>query len=54
MYIPQQRDRSNRNVVVLRNVSIDSGGRYKCEVLTENPNFEKEIQYATMNVVGEI
>lgn len=44
--------RSGRNVVVLRNVSRASAGKYKCEVLADYPSFEKDADVASMDVIG--
>ncbi|XP_071524574.1 uncharacterized protein [Panulirus ornatus] len=43
--------RSGRNVVVLRNISHDSAGRYKCEVLADYPSFEKDSDITQMKVI---
>ncbi|XP_042234423.1 uncharacterized protein LOC121874354 isoform X2 [Homarus americanus] len=42
---------SGKNVVVLRNISHDSAGRYKCEVLADYPSFEKVSETAKMEVI---
>nr|XP_053629465.1 uncharacterized protein LOC128686548 [Cherax quadricarinatus] len=44
-------ERSGKNVVVLRNISHDSAGRYKCEVLAERPSFEKDAVINHMEVI---
>ena len=39
--------------VVLRDVSLATSGRYKCEVLAEAPAFDTLVEYAILTVVGE-
>ena len=40
-------------MVVLRNVSRQVSGTFKCEVLAEYPSFEKDAKEAPMEVIGE-
>ncbi|XP_066949463.1 cell adhesion molecule 2-like [Macrobrachium rosenbergii] len=44
-------DRSTKNTVVLRNVSFDTAGRYKCEVVAEFPTYEKDSDFRDMRVI---
>ncbi|XP_068246663.1 uncharacterized protein [Palaemon carinicauda] len=44
-------DLSGREVVVLRNVSKDTAGQYKCEVLADYPSFEKDSEITDMEVI---
>ncbi|XP_076040787.1 uncharacterized protein LOC143025211 [Oratosquilla oratoria] len=46
-------ERSGGNIVVLRNVSTTSTGRYMCEVLAENPSFEKDSKWKWMEVIDD-
>ncbi|XP_064102351.1 uncharacterized protein LOC135212655 [Macrobrachium nipponense] len=45
------KDRSGREVVVLRNVSRATAGKFKCEVLADYPSFEKDIESTSMEVI---
>ncbi|XP_063861459.1 carcinoembryonic antigen-related cell adhesion molecule 6-like [Scylla paramamosain] len=42
---------SGQEVVVLRNISHASAGRYKCEVLADYPSFEKHSETTEMKVI---
>ncbi|XP_069944116.1 cell adhesion molecule 3 [Cherax quadricarinatus] len=42
---------SDHQTVRLQRVSLEAGGRYKCEVLTEAPLFRTLVKSAAMNVV---
>ncbi|CAL4133122.1 unnamed protein product, partial [Meganyctiphanes norvegica] len=42
---------STGSEVYLLNLSRASSGKYKCEVLADYPSFEKDSEYATMEVV---
>nr|XP_045581119.1 uncharacterized protein LOC123744944 [Procambarus clarkii] len=42
--------RSSMNTVVLRNVSLDTAGKYKCEVVADF-TFEKDFQLKDMDVI---
>ncbi|XP_076058505.1 uncharacterized protein LOC143035519 isoform X2 [Oratosquilla oratoria] len=44
--------RSGGNVVILRNVSRTSAGKYRCEVLAEHPSFEKDSKITAMEVIA--
>nr|XP_053629450.1 uncharacterized protein LOC128686528 [Cherax quadricarinatus] len=44
--------RSSMNTVVLRNVSLDTAGKYKCEVVADF-TFEKDFQLKDMEVIGK-
>ena len=48
-----QPDASTGMQVVLRDVSLATSGRYKCEVLAEAPAFDTLVEYAILTVVGE-
>ncbi|XP_066945783.1 uncharacterized protein [Macrobrachium rosenbergii] len=42
---------SNHETVTLRELTLDAGGRYKCEVLTEAPKFRTLVKSSVMRVV---
>ncbi|XP_069978452.1 uncharacterized protein [Penaeus vannamei] len=42
---------SGRDVVVLRNVTHTTAGRFKCEVLADYPSFEKDSEFTHMEVI---
>jgi len=44
-------DRSNESVVSIRNVKHVNGGRYRCEVSGEAPDFETDFTEANMTVI---
>ncbi|XP_071545543.1 cell adhesion molecule 1-like [Panulirus ornatus] len=43
--------KSNLTTVVLRNVSLETAGKYKCEVVADFPTFEKDFQQQVMEVI---
>lgn len=45
---------SDDRTVILRPVTLDSSGSYKCEVSADMPSFHTESQSANMLVVGKI
>lgn len=47
-------DRSNESVVSIRNVKHTNGGRYRCEVSGEAPDFETDFIEANMTVIGSL
>ena len=47
------RERSNRHEVVLRDLTMKSTGRYRCEVSTEAPSFATVSNFGDMVVVGK-
>ena len=47
-------DRSNESVVSIRNVKHVNGGRYRCEVSGEAPDFETDFTEANMTVIGSL
>lgn len=47
-----QTELSGRDVVVLRNVTHTTAGRFKCEVLADYPSFEKDSEFTHMEVIG--
>ena len=49
-----QVSKSDKEVVSLRNVSLESSGRYKCEVLAESPKFMTLLKSEEMQAVGEL
>ena len=46
--------KSDDHKVTLRSLTIDSTGRYRCEVSTEAPSFATVSSYNDMFVVGKI
>ena len=42
------------HTVHLRNISHETTGLYKCEVLAEFPSFEKDSKFKEMVVVGKL
>lgn len=47
----QQLDESNANRLVLRSISAETAGRFRCEVSAEAPSFETVSGHADMTVV---
>ena len=47
------KDASNEYQVTLTDLSMESTGRYRCEVSTEAPSFATVSNYGDMVVVGE-
>ena len=45
-------ERSNGSLLVLQDVSLETSGRYKCEVLAEAPSFDTLNQHAILTVIG--
>ncbi|XP_068213884.1 uncharacterized protein [Palaemon carinicauda] len=45
------KDQSNGDMIVLRNVELNSSGRYKCEVISDAPEFHTADKSAEMMVV---
>jgi len=39
--------------VLLKNITADAGGTYKCEVSTEAPSFDTDYKQANLTIVGE-
>lgn len=46
-------DESTEMSVVLKNVSEETSGIFKCEVMGEGPSFRTAVQTKVMNVVGK-
>ena len=46
-------DESTERSVVLKNVSEETSGIFKCEVMGEGPSFRTAVETKAMNVVGE-
>ena len=46
-----QKNRSTRTHVTLSNLTLDSGGTYKCEVSAEAPSFRTKSAFQDMVVV---
>ena len=53
MAILLQVDESTERSVVLKNVSEETSGIFKCEVMGEGPSFRTAVETKAMNVVGE-
>nr|XP_045586362.1 uncharacterized protein LOC123748218 [Procambarus clarkii] len=49
--IQVQKENSTQEVVVLKNVSQDTSGVFKCEVMGEGPSFRTAVQTKTMTVI---
>ncbi|XP_068213886.1 uncharacterized protein [Palaemon carinicauda] len=47
------KDQSNGDMIVLKNVELNSSGRYKCEVISDAPEFHTADTSAEMMVVGK-
>lgn len=52
LYFPQV-DKSDLHTVVMRSVTLETSGRYRCEVSADAPTFHTAMVARWMHVVGE-